>query len=756
MSDDMERNLGILEVVAISMGSMIGSGIFILPGVAFLEVGTPAVVLAFLIGGILTIPTALSAAELSTAIPESGGSYLYIQRGMGPLLGSIAGIGNWLVLNFKTALALIGGIPYLIYIIPAIEEINLFGLEPIVVFSIGLTILFTIINAISAESAGKAQNYIVGLMMIALAMLLIGSTPSLTSSSPSEVFNLGSGGFLATISLVFISYAGVIKVTSVAEEIKSPEKNIPRGIIISLAVTTFIYVAVTYVTVFTLDIQYLAQEVPISEGGLSESGEGAIIALVAEETIGRIGALIVVVSALLALASTANSGILSASRYPFSMARDNLAPEIFEKLSARSAVPVYSVLATGGIVIIMVTFFPVQSVAQFGGAFQVIVFILVNVSLIGFREGASDYSPDYMCPLYPYMQYFGILGGILVLSKIGLIALAGSVVIVILSAVYYYGYVQRINTEEGQVKEDIREDMQEELFEDTKNMVESDKTFNILVALRDDYSDSIRKSMIDIAKTLDSRDHSVRIDIVKFRSSMKTTLGESRPTINRSEPEWVDKYDNISYTLVDYDNTKKALVDYSTYNGIDIIMHNFEPSDKRFSVVSDDLEWIIENAPCETVLLNEDIASDIDKLTVIREGIFYAPSKILLADSICNVYDAELELIDVVDKNTPDSVLDSIEKYNREIKNLTGVEFNSWIVQSDRGVESLDIEYSDTDLILTQLDISTVRKRISAGRVLKSVQSSDKPFLLLYSEYNLRYNTIYRRILMQYIFRGLQ
>lgn len=752
----MERNLGILEVIAISMGSMIGSGIFILPGVAFLEVGTPAVVLAFLIGGILTIPTALSAAELSTAIPESGGSYIYIQRGMGPLLGSIAGIGNWLVLNFKTALALIGGIPYLIYIVPAIEEINLFGLEPIVVFSIGLTVLFTVINAISAESAGKAQNYIVGLMMIALAMLLIGSTPSLTSSSPSEVFYLGSGGFLATISLVFISYAGVIKVTSVAEEIKSPEKNIPRGIIISLVVTTFIYVAVTYVTVFTLDIQYLAQEVPISAGGLSESGEGAIIALVAEETIGRIGALIVVVSALLALASTANSGILSASRYPFSMARDNLAPEIFERLSARSAVPVYSVLATGGIVIIMVTFFPVQSVAQFGGAFQVIVFILVNISLIGFREGASDYSPDYMCPLYPYMQYFGVLGGILVLSKIGLIALAGSVVIVILSAVYYYGYVQRINTKEGQVKEDIREDMQEELFEDTKNMVESDKTFNILVALRDDYPDSTRESMIDIAKTLDSRDHSVRIDIVKFQSSMKTTLGESRPTIDRSEPEWADKYDNINYTLVDYDNTKKALVDYSTYNGIDIIMHSFEPSDKRFSVVSDDLEWIIENAPCETVLLNEDIASDIDKLTVIREGIFYAPSKILLADSICNFYDAELELIDVVDKNTPDSVLDSIEKYNREIKNLTGIEFNSWIVQSDKGVESLDIEYSDTDLILTQLDISTVRKRISAGRVLKSVQSSDKKFLLLYSEYNLRYNTIYRRILMQYIFRGLQ
>lgn len=762
MSDDMERNLGLLEVIAISMGSMIGSGIFILPGVAFLEIGTASVVLAFLIGGILTIPTALSAAELSTAIPESGGSYLYIQRGMGPLLGSIAGIGNWLVLNFKTALALIGGIPYLIYIIPAVDEIDLLGLEPIVLLSILLTILFTVVNAVSAESAGKAQNYIVGLMMLALAMLLIGSAPSLTTSNPAEVFNIagdgsdtgGAGAFIATISLVFISYAGVIKVTSVAEEIENPGKNIPRGIIISLAVTTFIYVAVTYVTVFTLDIQMLASEVPIAEGGLSESGEGAIIALVAEETIGRIGAIIVVVSALLALASTANSGILSASRYPFSMARDNLAPAIFEKLSARSAVPVYSVLLTGVLVIIMVTFFPVQSVAQFGGAFQVIVFILVNIALIGFREGSSDYAPDYMCPMYPYMQYFGILGGILVLSKIGLIALAGSVVIVLLSAVYYYGYVRSINSFEGTVKEDIREDIQEELSEDTKVLLESEGTYNVLVALKEDYSEQLRESMIQVAQTFDARNHEVRIDIVKFRSSMKTTLGESRPVIDRSEPDWIDSYDNINYTVVDYNDTKEAIVDYATYNGIDIMLHNFEESDSRFSVVNDELEWIIENVPCETLLMRDELRKSMDKVTIVSDEMFYIPSKILLADSICEVYDAELEIIDVVDENTADSVIDSVEEYHKEMKEATLCECTTWIVESDEGVDSLDIEYSDTDLVITELDISTIRKRISASRVLESVRSSKKPFILVYSEYNLQYNTIQRRILMKYIFQG--
>lgn len=760
MSDEMERNLGLVEVIAISMGSMIGSGIFILPGVAFLEVGTPSVVLAFLIGGILTIPTALSAAELSTAIPESGGSYLYIQRGMGPLLGSVAGIGNWLVLNFKTALALIGGIPYLIYILPSIQEISSIGfLGPIQLFAIALTILFTIVNLISAESAGKAQNYIVGLMMVALAMLLIGSAPSLTSSSPSSMFTLGDSGggdFLATISLVFISYAGVIKVTSVAEEIESPDKNIPRGIIISLAVTTFIYVAVTYVTVFTLDIEYLASEVPLAEGGLDESGEGAIIALVAEETLGRIGALVVVAAALLALASTANSGILSASRYPFSMSRDQLAPSAFEELSARSSVPVYSIIATGGIVVIMVAFFPVQSVAQLGGAFQVIVFILVNIALIGFREGASDYTPDYKAPFYPYLQFFGLIAGVLVLSKIGIIALLGSVLIIGMSVAYYYLYVRRINDFEGSVKEDIREDVREDLFSDTKSILDSDDAYNIMLSIREDQSDEERSSMIELAKTLSSKSSKIRIDAVEFESSMKTTLGESRPDINRNQPDWAKEDDSINYTMVDYDDVEEAMVDYATYNGIDLMIHEFRESNGRLSVVDDDLEWTLENSPCDTILINDDVEFPVEKITLISDEMFYIPTKILVADAICTTYDAELQIIDVVDKNAPEPAVEAIEEYQNQIEEETTAECTSWIVESDKGVDSLNVEYSDTDLVMSDLDISTIRKRILAGRVLDSVRSSDKPFILIYSEYNLRYNTISRRLLMKYIFRGLR
>jgi amino acid transporter len=112
---ELERDLGLPAVLAISIGAMIGSGIFILPALA-LEMAGPAVVLAYLLAGVLVLPAALSKSEMATAMPEAGGTYIYIERGMGPMLGTIAGVGTWFSLAFKGGLALVGGVPYLVLV----------------------------------------------------------------------------------------------------------------------------------------------------------------------------------------------------------------------------------------------------------------------------------------------------------------------------------------------------------------------------------------------------------------------------------------------------------------------------------------------------------------------------------------------------------------------------------------------------------------------------------------------------------------
>lgn len=753
---DLKRNLGLVETIAISMGAMVGSGIFILPGVGYMTVGGPGVVLAFIISGLLTVPAALSAAELGTAIPEDGGSYLYVERGMGPLLGTIAGFGNWLMLNFKTALALVGGVPYFIYIFPNIQSMNLFGFEPIVIIAVFLSIIFTLINVFSTESAGKAQNIIVGLMLIAIILLFIGSLDNISSSSFKGIFNIGGGGFIATVSLVYISYAGVIKITSIAEEIKNPGKNIPLSIIISLTITTIIYAVITFIAVSSLDIVNLVENVPLSEGGLASDGSGAIIAIVAEKTIGQIGAFIVVLSAILALASTANSGILSASRYPFSMARDGIAPKKFKKISYNFGTPIYSILSTGLIVMILVIFFPISSAARFGGAFQIIVFMLVNACLIGFREGNVDYyKPEYTSPFYPYLQIFGIISGFILLLKIGVMALIGSLTITILSIIYYIVYVKDKVNSESAVKEGIRSNINKKLAQDSVNLISLNKTYKVTIVLRSNYNEKTKNNMINLAKAIDSNKN-VNVDVLEVSKNLKTSLDEKHVNFSDKKPDWVKNNEFIDYTHIKAKNEEKAIVNFTTYNQSDYIIHKFYPSSSRFSVIRDDLEWILEHSPCDVLLTNSNEINNIENISVISEKGYHHPSKILIADSLGKYFDAEIKLIQLLEKSAPDTELNTIKKYHNNLIQSMESSASSKIIKTNNKINILEEHTSDSDFIIGELDISTLRKRILGRSSLELINKTNKPFVITYSEKYLEQDTLYRRLLVKYIFRGFK
>ena len=737
------------------MGSMIGSGIFILPGVAFIEVGNKSVVLAFLVGGLLTIPAALSAAELATAIPESGGSYTYIQRGMGPVMGTVAGVGNWMVLNFKTALALIGGLPYLIYIFPNITSIGPQWLDIIIALSVGLTIFFTVINAVSSDSAGKAQNIIVVIMMIALGVIIVASGPDVASSNPGGVVDVGAG-FLTATSLVFVAYAGVIKVTSVAEEIKQPDRNIPLGIIISLALTTIIYVAITYIAVVTADIPNLVENVPVSDGGLAPNGEGAILAIAAENILGSIGAIMIVGAALLALASTANSGILSASRYPLAMARDGLASKSLAKVNPDTGTPVVSVMATGVAVIFMVVFLPVDRVAQFGAAFQIVVFMLVSLAVIGFRETNPDeYEPSYLSPLYPYLHIFGVVSGFVLITQLGITAIFGTAAITGLAVGYYYFYARRKYQTEGSVKTVLRSDMMTASENQTISMLNRGGEYRALIALRNSSVKEGEHNLIGIVETLRRHNLDVKIDIVEFEKARKESFSASHPEVNATDPPWVAEKEDVTYQLVRSRNVKEAVVEYAAYNGIDVIAHDFPEDTGRIGVVESGLEWIVENAPCDTISLRGGKLGTVDKVAVVSEGPVSFPTKILFADAIAASHTAPVEFVSLIEEDSSE-LREEVENYldavTTEMLSATSVT----IIETNDPVEEGLKRSRDADVLLTELDIDTYLRRLLPSPAVRIGMESDTETLFVYSDKLYQYQTIYQRILVQYIFRGLR
>ena len=167
----LERKLGFWEVFCIAAGGMISSGLFVLPGLAFAEAG-PAMILAYALAGVLVIPAVLAKAELGTAMPRSGGSYLYIERSMGALPGTLAGMSDWLSIALKSAFALIG--------IGAFAKLVWPGHPAWAVkaAAAGLCLVFCVLNALSVKAAGRAQVVMVAGLLAVLAGFVAVGVPS--------------------------------------------------------------------------------------------------------------------------------------------------------------------------------------------------------------------------------------------------------------------------------------------------------------------------------------------------------------------------------------------------------------------------------------------------------------------------------------------------------------------------------------------------------------------------------------------------
>ena len=248
----LERSLNLTSVIAISIGGMLGSGIFVLPGIAAAKTGS-SIWLAYLLAAVCILPAALSKSELATAMPSSGGTYLYIERAFGPIFGTIAGLGLWLSLLLKSAFALVGFGAYLSVLANAsngfTKYISLFFL---------LIILFLNINGV--KKVGKVQIVVVSISLITLVTLFIFGLPEVDPVLIDPFYSDGSTGLISTVAFVYISYAGVTKVAAIAGEIKNPSKNLPRAMILSLFIMTLIYVFIAFTLVGNIPMETLGTD----------------------------------------------------------------------------------------------------------------------------------------------------------------------------------------------------------------------------------------------------------------------------------------------------------------------------------------------------------------------------------------------------------------------------------------------------------------------------------------------------------------
>ncbi|MCA9982468.1 MAG: amino acid permease, partial [Anaerolineales bacterium] len=224
---------------------------------------------------------------------------------------------------------------------------------------------------------------------------------------------------------------GLTKIASVSEEVINPGRNIPLGMMLSIISTTIIYV-------IGIGLMTLLLPPDVFQNSLTPVADASEVVL--GFLPGQVGVILIVLSAVAAFASTGNAGILAASRYPLAMGRDGLLPRSLAKISGRGT-PLVAILVTAVLMMVAILALDESAIAKVASAFQLIIFMLVNLAVIVMRESKIEYyDPVYRTPLYPFMQMAGIIASVFLLTYIGADALALTMVVVTASVLWYIYY----------------------------------------------------------------------------------------------------------------------------------------------------------------------------------------------------------------------------------------------------------------------------------------------------------------------------
>jgi len=421
----LKKELTLLDVFCLATGAMISSGIFVLPGIAHGRAGA-SVFVCYIVAGLLASLGMLSQAELVSAMPKAGGDYFYVTRSLGPSIGTINGLVTWFSLSLKSAFALLGMGAFAALVLQVEPE----SLGPVMRYSaMGLCAVFMAINLIGVKEAGKLQVFLVVGLIAALVLYIGRGLPEINIQN-FDPFTKEGGGFgsiFTTAGFVFVSYGGLLKIASIAEEVKDPGRTVPMGMILSLTVVVVLYALAVMVTTGVVGPAGLESSyTPISDG--------------ARVFMGPWGFRIMGVAAVLAFISTANAGVLAASRYPLALGRDGLLPGFLGRVNPRFKTPHFAILLTGGLMI-GALFFDLGKLVKAASSVLILTYMFSCISVIILRESRlQNYQPSFRTPLYPWVQIAGIIGFGLLISEMGTAAHITTAIAILVGFVVYWFY----------------------------------------------------------------------------------------------------------------------------------------------------------------------------------------------------------------------------------------------------------------------------------------------------------------------------
>lgn len=427
--EKLQKSLGLLGVFSIASGAMISSGLFVLPAIVYRE-GGPSIVVSYMLASVLILPSVFAKAELATAMPRAGGTYFYVNRSLGGLWGLFCGMADWFSLALKSAFAIMGIALFARMFCQHFFHYTLSG-PSIKAIAVGCCLFFGLINCVSVKHTTGFQNVLVMVMIAILSVFFIGGISHVQPVRFEPFAPHGKFQILVVTGAVFISFGGLTHVTTIAEEVRNPSRQLPMGMLLAWGIISFFYVTVVFVAVGVLDSAELsASDAPISTA--------------ARVVLGTPGVILLTLAALAAFITTANGGILAASRSPMAVSRDHLLPNHLARLSKRFGTPILSILVTCIFMTLSIVFLELEQLVKVASALLIMMFTMDNVSVILMRQSKiQTYRPKFRVPFYPYLPIITIVIYAILLVDMGKLPLTVSVIFLAVSVAWYYIYAAR-------------------------------------------------------------------------------------------------------------------------------------------------------------------------------------------------------------------------------------------------------------------------------------------------------------------------
>jgi APA family basic amino acid/polyamine antiporter len=652
------REMGLFNALAIGLGTMLGAGIFVLSGTVAQEAG-PAATISFVLAGLVCLPISMTISELVTAMPQEGGAYNQVSRTIGGPAATVVGSVNWLGLMFATGFYLIGFAEYVADFVPVPNWIG----------ELGAGLVFVFFNYRGAKLTGTAQTIIVAILIVILGFFAGFGFFNIEPELHEPFAPYGWGAAFGTVGLIIVSFTGFEKVSTVAEEIKKPGRNLPWAIIGSVVLATILYAAVVYVMTGIISYQQLDNDFdpPLIEA--------------ANQFMGNIGGIAIGIGALLATASSANAAILASSRINFAMGRDQVLPSWFGKIHPKHMTPSRSIVVTGAIAILLALSDRASTLAEISSALFMVSYALLTVGLIVVQRSSPDwYQPSFRVPFSPWLPILGGVAAIVVIGTLDRFSQLSGLGLAVLSLIWYYFWARKRTSIEGELgtwlqrEHPIRsalsptEATSETCYHDILVPVDDRETGRHLVGLAEVIAKERPNTQVNVLKVvpipynlslLHGQKH-INSKITKHRYDLEQTVRQTQHSgiQIRSQLQGARNVASAIIEIVKHQpNTHLVLLGW----------HNPSIGGRRWNSIDRE---VLNNAPCDVAVLRDKQLQRLQKILVAIADNSHAGTCLRLARYLQQGTTATVIVLHVLEQDDAD-----IEAKKNAIHSLVEREF---------------------------------------------------------------------------------